>query len=98
MNIWKHLRSSACNKYYHVEQEWFWQKVKNKDPRRYSFLGLYRKYSEADLHELIRLQQVSRKHNLLLLVEQNILFASFKGESVFSIFANRSKVLTQIEK
>ena len=24
MHIWKHLRSSGCSKYYHVEQEWFW--------------------------------------------------------------------------
>ena len=98
MHIWKHLRSSGCSKYYHVEQEWFWQKVKKAEPRRYSFLGLYRKYSEADMHELIRLQQASRRQNAMRLVEQDSLYASFNDESVFSIFANRVKVLTQIER
>ena len=53
---------------------------------RSSFLGLYRKFSEADLHELIEFTDGDRKNESE--IDMNTLFASFYGNSLLSIIYN----------
>ena len=59
--IWTHINAKFSKEHYYKYQEWMWSEDKNlkayENARRYSFLGIHRKYSEADLMELIRLQQ-----------------------------------------
>ena len=64
---WSCIKASDSLYHYYVCQNWFWHKtVKSRnenrdeldetgDQRYFSFLGLYSKYSEADIYELIRL-------------------------------------------
>ena len=60
--IWTHLNTKFSKEHYFKYQEWMWNDNENmkadENARRYSFLGVHRKYSEADLMELIRLQQL----------------------------------------
>ena len=61
MRVWTHINASVSPDLYHVEQDWIWLRhVREEPPRTYSFLGLYRKYCEADLYEIIRLKDEIR--------------------------------------
>ena len=93
MRIWTYINNDVCPNLYHVEQSWYWLKSKRTDLRRYSFLGLYRKYSEADYYELARLKMNIKSNRAVRKVEPQVLYAQFKRESVFSIFFRDVKVL-----
>ena len=94
--IWTHINANVCQNLIHVEQHWLWPKTNRCDPRRYSFLGLYRKHSEAAIQELIRLKNCLKQQKAVRHVEQTALFASFQGETIFSICFKQVKVLDQI--
>ena len=66
--------------------------MKKHFDRNYSFLGLYRKYSEADVHELVELAKKKEKSEERK-VDIQTLFASFFGNSIFTIFFTDQKVL-----
>ena len=55
-----------------------------------------RKYSEADLQELIRLKDLLSDKKAIRFVDSDCLFASFMGESIFSIYFKEVKVLKKI--
>ena len=66
IEIWNRINAEASLDYYYVCQDWWWLDDIKKDEklkdhkqidRRYSYLGLYRKFCEADIHELIRLKK-----------------------------------------
>ena len=59
--------------------------------RKYSFMGLYRKFNEADLFELMHL--IKKKNSGVREVEMATLFASFYGNTIFTIFYNDLKIL-----
>ena len=69
-----HINSNVTPELYHMY---------NDDT---SFLGLYRKFSEADLHELIKFTAGRRKNESE--IDMNTLFASFYGNSLLSIIYN----------
>ena len=62
--------------------------------RDYSFLGFYRKYSEADLYELMRLKYQLRTQKHIKKVENEIFFCSFEGQTAFEIFFSDVQVLS----
>ena len=66
--------------------------------RRFSFLGLYRKFCEADIYELMRLKDIIREKKSVRQVEILSLFSDFHGNSVFSIFYKEHKVLNRIHQ
>ena len=55
LQILSHINAQVSTEIYHVYQEWtdFSFSSKKKTERNYSYLGLYRKFSEADVHDLI---------------------------------------------
>ena len=61
--------------------------------QQYSFLGLYRKFCEADIYELIELTKKQKQKHVF---DINTFYASFYGNSIFSIFFNDLKVLKPI--
>ena len=81
-----YLNANVSPEVYYLYQEWTHRfgKIKKHSDRNYSFLGLYRKYSEADVYELLELakkrEKVERKVDIVTL------FASFFGNSIFTIF------------
>ena len=54
-------------------------------------MGLYRKFNEADLFELIHLIKI--KQSGVKEVEMACLFASFYGNTIFTIFYNNLNML-----
>ena len=81
--IWKHINANRSPDYYYVWQE-FWlrpmadpRKICLNDTRDFSFLGLYRKFSEADLFELIRLKELSGEKSKIETLDINSLFCDF---------------------
>ena len=62
--------------------------------RSYSFMGLYRKFNEADLFELMHL--IKKKQSGVREVEMASLFASFYGNTIFTIFYNDLIILKRI--
>ena len=59
-------------------------------------MGLYRKYSEADLFEIMRLFTLIREKKAIRKIENDCLNASFHEESCFTIFYDYVKVLRTI--
>ena len=55
LHVWKHINASFSKDNYYVYQDWWWQATRQENPRKFSFMGLYKKYSEADLYEIMRL-------------------------------------------
>ena len=47
--VWTHINSNVSKEVYHVYQDY------TSESQSYSFLGLYRKYSEADLFVMMDL-------------------------------------------
>ena len=72
-----YINSNVTPELYHVYNEY------NKCT---SFLGLYRKFSEADVHELMAYTEGERKNESE--IDMNTLFASFYGNSLLSIIYN----------
>ena len=67
-----------------------------KGERRYSFMGLYRKFSECDFFELMHLIQKYKEGKEVREVEFSTLFALFYGNSIFQLFYKQVKVLKRI--
>ena len=57
-------------------------------------MGLYRKFNEADLFELMHL--IKKKNSGVREVEMATLFASFYGNTIFTIFYNDLIILNRI--
>ena len=78
VKIWTHLCANDSKDYYYVYQEWWWTNMCRPEhlgkKRDYSFLGFYRKYSEADLYELMRLKNQLRNQKYIKKVENEIFF------------------------
>ena len=74
-------------------QDWidFSISSKKKTERNYSFLGLYRKFSEADVHDLIDI--ATKKQKLEREIDISTLFTSIYGNSVFTIFFENLNIL-----
>ena len=60
--VWRHFNTSKSHEYYYLWQS-YWKRPKGEidivfehDTRAFSFHGLYRKYSETDLFEAIRIK------------------------------------------
>ena len=53
VKIWWHINANMSRNFYYVYQDWYWTSelspTKHSKKRNYSFLGIYRKYSEADI-------------------------------------------------
>ena len=83
---------------YHVYEDWTdrYSNKKKKTDRHYSFLGLYRKFSIADVFELIDFDAIIDIDRSDRQIDINTLFASFYGNSIFSIFYNDLKMLRWI--
>ena len=96
LDIWTHISALKSKDYYHVYQDWRWSRNRKTKPRRYSFLGLYRKYSETDLNELMRLKEMIFEQKAIRQVDDYSLFASFQGYTIFTIFFKEVKVLNRI--
>ena len=58
LKIWTQINADFSPDYYYVYQNWNWvqNKSDNTVPREFSFMGMYQKYCEADLYEVMRLQ------------------------------------------
>ena len=54
--------------------------------RKYSFLGLYRKFSEADIFEVMRLKKMARDMKKIRQFEIEIFNATFYGKTIFDMF------------
>ena len=74
-----YINSNVTPELYHVYNY-------NYNNKRTSFLGLYRKFSEADVHELMEYTEGKRKNESE--IDMNTLFASFYGNSLLSIIYN----------
>ena len=96
VKIWTHINASVSKEFYHVYQDWEWLNTEQLHPRTYSFMGLYRKFSESDLFELMRLKQLIREGKAIQQIESDSLFATFQGNSIFSVFFREVKIMRQI--
>ena len=67
-----------------------------KGERQYSFMGLYRKFSECDFFELMHLIQKYKEGKEVREVEFTTLFSHFHGNSIFQLFYKQVKVLKRI--
>ena len=94
LKIWTHINSNVTPDFYHIYQEWtdFSISSKKKTERNYSFLGLYRKFTEADIYNMINLTKKQDKE-VKRVMDLETLFASFYGNSIFSIFYTDLEVL-----
>ena len=89
VKIWTHINANMSKDYYYVYSDWWWKNSKPEDigkKRDFSFLGFYRKYSEADLFEVMRLKDHLKMNKALKRFEKEVLFSSFFGQTVFHIF------------
>ena len=93
VKIWTHINASVSKEFYHVYQDWEWLNTEQHNPRTYSFMGLYRKFSESDLFELMRLKQLIREGKAIQQIESDSLFATFQGNSIFSVFFRDVKIM-----
>ena len=98
VKIWTHINANIDRDMYHVSQDWTRKVNKKEDAgRSYSFLGLYQKFCEADLLELMGLCAIK---NTSIFEEGAIditsLFASFYGNTMFSILFTDLKILKGI--
>lgn len=84
--IWTHINANTSRKCYYTYQDWWWPGSQNDSAKRkFSFLGFFRKYSEADLMEMIRLYQIVRAKKTILKLEHRALFCDFHGMSIFDV-------------
>lgn len=88
MILWNHINANVSKDKYTVTQNWWWSKTGQKNPRTFSFLSLYRKYSELDLHDLSRIKIELNEHNCVSHIPPQTMFCSFLGNSIFEIFFN----------
>ena len=63
-----------------------------------SFHGLYRKFSEVDLFEAIRVKSCTMRNKPLSTFDKSTLNSSFMDNTMFSIFFNEIKYLAAIVK
>ena len=95
--IWTHINNSLSRTHYYKYQNWWWQKKGGqKNPREFSFLGVYRKYCQADIFDCIRIQKLVNDQKQIRHIENETIFASFQGATIFSIFYSEPQVLEAI--
>ena len=66
--------------------------------RSFSFHGLYRKFSEADLFEAIRIKKLTIHTKPIKEFDKTALFCSIKGSTIFSIFFKEITLLILIRE
>ena len=59
-------------------------------------MGLYRKFCEADLAEMIHLRNCVKNQIAIRQLEQDSLYANLKGMTIFTIFFKEVKVLHEV--
>ena len=66
---WMHINANVSKNHYTVTQDWHWSKATKPrefyQNRTFSFMGLYRKYSEADIFEVMRLKKLKREQMVI---------------------------------
>lgn len=102
--IWRHIQANKSRHFYFVSQS-YWHRPKNEtdiiyahDTRAFSFHGLYRKYSEADLFEAIRIKNCTMRNKILKEFDKRTLFCTFKDSTIFSAYFNEIKFYGLIVK
>ena len=93
------MNADVSTQFYSLHQDWLWHKTSLKDPRRYTFLGMYRKYSEASLEELLRLvlsMKKRSKQSVVSTFDPSCLFITYAGTDTLSIFFKKVKLLERI--
>ena len=97
---WMHINADVSKNHYTVIQNWQWSKsTKPRDfhqNRTFSFLGLYRKYCEADIFEVMRLKKLVREQMAIKKIEEQVLFCDFFSNSSISVFYKDVAVLSYI--
>ena len=87
---WEHISSNTSKDYYHVYQDWHWstetKPLEFFSKRNYSFLGVYRKFCEADIFEVMRLKKLVREQMAIKQIEEQILFCDFNSNSSLTVF------------
>ena len=95
---WTLIDANVSPEMYFVYQEWNdrfkEEEKKKKTDRNYSFLGLYRKFSIADVFDLMDLDE--KRERAERDIEIVTYFASFYGNSIFTIFYNDLRMLKWI--
>ena len=95
--IWRHINSNVSTVMYYSYHTWkkenfSGERIAIKSPERsYSFLGLYQRYSNADLFELADLAKKELKSDSKIQIPT--LFANFFGNTIFTIFYKNIAVL-----
>lgn len=67
-----------------------------KDKRYFSFLGLYRKFTEIDIAEILRLKNLLKMQKSIRQIDLQALFCQISGHSLLTIFFTHVKVLRRI--
>lgn len=67
VQIWTVVNANKSSNIYYMSQDWWWDKQSTMKEmlRSYSFTGLYRKYSEADIYECMRLKDLIRSNKTI---------------------------------
>ena len=100
VKIWTHINANKSKDFYYVYQDWNWSKatmpLEINTRRSFSFLGFYRKYSEADIFEMMRLKKLIRDQMAIKQIEPEMFFCDFFGTTSFSVFYKDVAVLQYI--
>ena len=59
-------------------------------------MGLYRTFSELDLHELRRIEMLVSQNKIIKKIDFYTIFSSFRGQSLFSYFEGHIAVYRAI--
>ena len=62
----------------------------------FAYCGFYRKFSEVDIHEMLRLIKLNRMRKVISDPEPSSLLSSFGGKSIFEAFFSKHDVLQAI--
>ena len=100
VTMWSHIAANMSKEFYHVYQEWKWSTATNpreiSSKRNFSFLGFYRKYSESDIFEIMRLKKQVREQTAVKLFETQMLYCDFQGNSALAVLYKDIPVLSYL--
>lgn len=96
VKIWTHVHSDMSPDTYFVSQNWWWTNATIKPLNTFAYVGLYRKYSEADIHEILRLNKLNRMRKSFSDPQSSSMLCSFRGKSIFEAFFKKKDVLKAI--